>query len=83
MEALVLEFAITGHKSQGCELAAVILPLLPGPKLLYNRNLLYTAVTRAKKCLTIIGSDTTFQEMIRNKSEQERYTSLAERIGEF
>ena len=56
---------------------------LPGPKLLYNRNLLYTAVTRAKKCLTIIGSDTTFQEMIRNKSEQERYTSLAERIGEF
>lgn len=76
-------YAITVHKSQGSEYPAVILPLLPGPKLLYNRNLLYTAVTRAKKCLTIIGSDTTFQEMIRNKSEQERYTSLAERIGEF
>ena len=83
VDELELAYAITIHKSQGSEYPAVILPLLPGPKLLYNRNLLYTAVTRAKKCLTIIGSDTTFQEMIRNKSEQERYTSLAERIGEF
>lgn len=83
VDELELTYAITVHKSQGSEYPAVILPLLPGPKLLYNRNLLYTAVTRAKKCLTIIGSDTTFQEMIRNKSEQERYTSLAERIGEF
>ena len=77
VDELELAYAITVHKSQGSEYPAVILPLLPGPKLLYNRNLLYTAVTRAKKCLTIIGSDTTFQEMIRNKSEQERYTSLA------
>ena len=83
VDELELAYAITVHKSQGSEYPAVILPLLPGPKLLYNRNLLYTAVTRAKKCLTIIGSDTTFQEMIRNKSEQERYTSLAERIVEF
>lgn len=83
VDELELAYAITVHKSQGSEYPAVILPLLPGPKLLYNRNLLYTAVTRAKKCLTIIGGDTTFQEMIRNKSEQERYTSLAERIGEF
>ena len=83
VDELELAYAITVHKSQGSEYPAVILPLLPGPKLLYNRNLLYTAVTRAKKCLTIIGSDTTFQEMIRNKSELERYTSLAERIGEF
>lgn len=83
VDELELAYAITVHKSQGSEYPAVILPLLPGPKLLYSRNLLYTAVTRAKKCLTIIGSDATFQEMIRNKSEQERYTSLAERIGEF
>ena len=83
VDELELAYAITVHKSQGSEYPAVILPHLPRPKLLYNRNLLYTAVTRAKKCLTIIGSDTTFQEMIRNKSEQERYTSLAERIGEF
>ena len=76
-------YAITVHKSQGSEYPAVIIPLLPGPRMLYNRNLLYTAVTRAKRCLTIVGSDVTFQEMIQNKSEQERYTSLAERIREF
>ena len=83
VEELELAYAITVHKSQGSEYPAVIIPLLRGPRLLYNRNLLYTAVTRAKKCLTIIGSDTVFQEMILNKNEQERYTSLAERIREF
>ena len=82
-EELELAYAITVHKSQGSEYPAVIIPLLQGPRLLYNRNLLYTAVTRAKKCLTIIGSDTVFQEMIQNKNEQARYTSLAERIREF
>ena len=80
---LELAYAITIHKSQGSEYPAVVIPLLPGPKLLYNRNLLYTAVTRAKKCLTIVGSEDTFQEMIKNKNEQERYTSLDERIQEF
>ena len=83
LDELELAYAITVHKSQGSEYPAVVIPLLPGPKLLYNRNLLYTAVTRAKKCLTIVGSEDTFQEMIRNKNEQERYTSLDERIREF
>ena len=83
VEELELAYAITVHKSQGSEYPAVIIPLLQGPRFLYNRNLLYTAVTRAKKCLTIIGSDTVFQEMIQNKNEQERYTSLAQRIREF
>ena len=83
VEELELAYAITVHKSQGSEYPAVIIPLRQGPRLLYNRNLLYTAVTRAKKCLTIIGSDTVFQEMIQNKNEQARYTSLAERIREF
>ena len=82
-EELELAYAITVHKSQGSEYPAVIIPLLAGPKLLYTRNLLYTAVTRAKKCLTIVGSDAVFQEMIQNKNEQARYTSLAERIREF
>ena len=82
-EELELAYAITVHKSQGSEYPAVIIPLLPGPRLLYNRNLLYTAVTRAKKCLMIVGSDTVFQEMIQNKNEQARYTSLSERIREF
>ena len=83
LDELELAYAITVHKSQGSEYPAVIIPLLPGPRLLYNRNLLYTAVTRAKKCLTIVGSETTFQDMIQNKNEQNRYTSLAERIQEF
>ncbi len=82
-EELELAYAITVHKSQGSEYPAVIIPLLAGPKLLYTRNLLYTAVTRARKCLTIIGSDAVFQEMIQNKNEQARYTSLADRIREF
>lgn len=82
-EELELAYAITVHKSQGSEYPAVIIPLLPGPRLLYNRNLLYTAVTRAKKCLTIVGSDAVFQEMVQNKNEQTRYTSLSERIREF
>ena len=82
-EELELAYAITVHKSQGSEYPAVIIPLLAGPKLLYTRNLLYTAVTRARKCLTIVGSDAVFQEMIQNKNEQARYASLADRIREF
>ena len=82
LEELELAYAITIHKYQGSEYPDVILPLLPGPRQLYNRSLLYTAVTRAKKCITIVGSEETFQDMIQNKSEQERYTSLAECIRE-
>lgn len=83
LDELELAYAITVHKSQGSEYPAVVIPLLSGPRLLYNRNLLYTAVTRAKKCLTIVGSEQIFQEMIRNKNENQRYTSLDERIREF
>lgn len=83
MEELELAYAITVHKSQGSEYPAVVIPLLSGPRQLYHRNLIYTAVTRAKKCVTIVGSDTTFQEMICNTNEQNRYTSLAERLQEM
>ena len=83
LEELELAYAITVHKAQGSEYPAVVIPLLQGPKQLYNRNLLYTAVTRARKCVTLVGSDTVFQEMIRNTHEQDRNTSLAERIREF
>lgn len=83
LDELELAYAITIHKSQGSEYPAVVIPLLPGPRQLYHRNLLYTAVTRAKKCVTIVGSDGTFQEMIRNTNEQNRHTSLADRIREW
>lgn len=83
LEELELAYAITIHKSQGSEYPAVVIPLLQGPRQLYNRNLLYTAVTRAKKCVTLVGSDVTFREMIQNTDEQARNTSLEERIREI
>lgn len=79
-EDLELAYAITIHKSQGSEFPAVILPLLTGPRMLMNRNLLYTAVTRAKKCVCIVGSVQTFQSMIRNDVEQRRYSGLVSRL---
>ncbi|MEE1314191.1 MAG: ATP-dependent RecD-like DNA helicase [Faecalimonas sp.] len=83
LEELELAYAITIHKSQGSEYPAVVIPLLQGPRQLYHRNLIYTAVTRAKKCVTIVGSDATLREMIDNANVQRRYTSLAERLQEF
>lgn len=83
LEELELAYAITIHKSQGSEYPAVVLPLLSGPKMLLNRNLLYTAVTRARKCVTVVGSEETFAEMIRNEKQQQRYSSLDKRIREL
>ncbi|GAA6492526.1 ATP-dependent RecD-like DNA helicase [Candidatus Bariatricus faecipullorum] len=83
LDELELAYAVTIHKSQGSEYPAVIIPLLRGPRQLFHRNLLYTAVTRARKCVTLVGSEETFQEMIRNADEQNRNTSLDERIQEF
>ena len=83
LDELELAYAITIHKSQGSEYPAVIIPLLTGPRMLFNRNILYTAVTRAKKCVAIVGNDAAVQTMIENISEQKRYSSLAERINEL
>lgn len=83
LEELELAYAITIHKSQGSEYPAVVMPVWPGPRLLMNRNLLYTAVTRARKCVTMVGSDETFYRMAENVNEQTRYSGLKERIWEF
>ena len=83
LDELELAYAITIHKSQGSEYPAVVLPLLMGPRPLMNRNILYTAVTRGKKCVTIVGNPQTVQDMIHNKSQQMRYSSLRERIVEI
>ncbi len=80
LEELELSYAITIHKSQGSEYPAVILPLLGGTRMLFNRNLLYTAITRAKNCVTILGSSGTVRGMIDNISENKRYTALDQRI---
>lgn len=82
LEELELAYAVTIHKSQGSEYPAVVMPLLSGPRMLLNRNLLYTAVTRARKCVTIVGSEDTFREMINNEKQQRRYSSLDVRLKE-
>lgn len=82
LDELELAYAITIHKSQGSEYPAVVIPLLSGPQMLMNRNLLYTAVTRAKHCVTIVGSARMVGLMIDNENETKRYSSLDERIKE-
>lgn len=82
LENLDPAYAITIHKSQGSEYPAVVIPLLGGPMMLMNRNLLYTAVTRARKCVTLVGNEVTFQQMIRNTSQQKRYSGLCDRLKE-
>ena len=82
LEELEHAYAVTIHKSQGSEYPAVVIPLLTGPQMLLNRNLLYTAVTRAKKCVTIVGNDETFNMMIQNNIEAKRYTGLKARLQE-
>lgn len=82
LDELELSYAVTIHKSQGSEYPAVVIPLLTGPHMLMNRNLLYTAVTRARSCVTLVGSKETFSRMIANASEQARHSGLMERIWE-
>lgn len=82
LDELELAYAITIHKSQGSEYPAVVIPLLNGPAMLMNRNLLYTAVTRARKCVTLVGNDATFHGMIKNTSQHKRYSGLCERLRE-
>lgn len=80
LDELELAYAVTIHKSQGSEYPAVVIPLLSGPRMLMNRNLIYTAVTRAKKCVTIVGDENTFQMMIENNQEQKRYSGLKDQL---
>ena len=83
MEELTLAYAATIHKSQGSEYPAVVLPLLSGPDILMTRNILYTAVTRAKKCVVIVGKEEAVRNMIQNTREQERYSGLKQRLLEI
>ena len=83
LDEIELAYAVTIHKSQGSEYPAVVMPLLTGPKMLFNRNLLYTGVTRARNCVTILGSSRTLQEMVDNNYQNMRYTGLGDRIREL
>ena len=83
MDELEHAYAVTIHKSQGSEYPVVILPILPGPRMLMSRNLLYTGITRAKECVIIIGSSETVGSMISQDMIQRRYTSLNEKLIEI
>ena len=83
IDEIELAYAVTIHKSQGSEYPAVVLPLLGGPRMLFNRNLLYTAITRARNCVVILGSTETVNSMIENVSENKRFTGLLQRIMEM
>ncbi|MGN0383533.1 MAG: ATP-dependent RecD-like DNA helicase [Eubacterium sp.] len=83
LDELELAYAVTIHKSQGSEYPAVVIPLLGGPKMLMNRNLLYTGITRAKTCVCIVGSAATFREMIENEKQYRRYSGLKNQIETY
>ena len=80
LEELELAYAITIHKSQGSEYPVVIIPVHSGPPMLMTRNLLYTAVTRAKTLVVLVGIQETISAMVNNDREVGRYTGLAQRI---
>ena len=82
IDQLTLAYATTIHKAQGSEYPAVILPLISGPPLLMNRNILYTAITRARQCVCIVGTEAAVERMIRNIREQKRFSGLKDRILE-
>ncbi len=82
LEELELAYAITIHKSQGSEYPAVVIPVYSGPRMLMTRNLIYTAVTRARICVCLVGIPEMFQQMVDNETEQRRYTGLQARIRE-
>lgn len=82
LDELELAYAITIHKSQGSEYPAVVIPIWNGPQMLMTRNLIYTAVTRARSCVCLVGIPYVFQQMVDNEMEQKRYSGLRERIEE-
>ena len=82
LDQLELSYAVTIHKAQGSEYPAVIIPMLRGPRMLMNRNLIYTAITRARKCVVLIGDPAVLDDMIDNTMQEKRYTTLALRLQE-
>ena len=82
LEDLEHAYAVTIHKAQGSEYPAVVIPLLRGPRMLMNRNLLYTGVTRAINCVTILGDEGALHTMVDNVEEMKRYTGLCRCLRE-
>ncbi len=83
LDELELAYAITVHKSQGSEFPVVILPILEGPMILFTRNLLYTAVTRAKEMVIIVGLENMIDKMVKNFRIDKKFSALSERIEKY
>lgn len=82
LEELELAYAITVHKSQGSEFPCVVLPVFHGAPMLMNRNLIYTAITRAKDFVTLVGKKSAVETMVDNDFEAKRYSGLLRRLTE-
>ena len=80
LQDLELAYAMTIHKSQGSEFSTVVLALLPGPPQMMARNLLYTAVTRAKDRVVMVGSESVLRRMVENNNTAHRFTALCDRL---
>lgn len=83
LDELEPAFAVTVHKSQGSEFPVVVMPIFPGPEVLMTRNLLYTAVTRAKEMVVLVGDEDVLLRMVGNKRETLRYSGLADKLKNF
>jgi len=82
LDELVLAYAISIHKSQGCEFRAVVFPLTTQHYIMLQRNLLYTAITRARELVVLVGTKKALGIAVKNDKVSERYTGLAARLGE-
>lgn len=83
MEALELAYCLSVHKSQGSEFPVVVMPVVGGPAMLLTRNLFYTALTRAKSLVVLVGREEIVAQMVRNNHIQLRYTTLEDRLREM
>lgn len=81
LDELEQAFAITIHKSQGSEFPVIIIPMYPGPPVLLTRNLLYTAVTRARELVVLVGEEKVLHKMVKNCRESQRYTGLLDKLS--
>ena len=81
LDELEIAYCMSVHKSQGSEFEAVVLPLLSGPPMLMTRNLLYTAVTRAKRLVVIVGRESCVSMMVENNRILTRYSALSQRLS--
>jgi len=82
LDSLELAYCLTVHKSQGSEFPVVVLPVVGGPPMLMARNLLYTALTRARRLVVLVGREEVIAQMVQNDHVAKRYTMLRDRLAQ-